>query len=93
MYTSSPIGWALDDQREACLVNRRSERARQTRSELGQFGRLVKRLDTTCLNAGKIEQRVDEPQQPQRIAMDERELRAMRLAADRVDLSRSSTGA
>ena len=62
-------GIAVDDQREPRLFNGRTEYARELRGQLREVGGFVMRVDAPRFDARKIQQRIHESQQPQRIAM------------------------
>ncbi len=62
-------GRAVDDQAQARPIDRRAEARGELGGERREVGRLVARLDAPGLDAREVEQRVDQLEQPQAIAM------------------------
>jgi len=69
---------AVDAQREAGALARRPEGARQLGDVRREIDRLVRRLDAAGLEPREVEQRVDELEQPERVAVHDLELLALR---------------
>ena len=64
---------AIDDELETGALDGRAEHARELRGHGGEIGRLVARLDAPGLDAREVEQRVDELEQAQAVAVGERQ--------------------
>ena len=62
---------AVDDEREPGALDRRAKAAREVDGERGEVDRLVDGLDAAGLDARELEQRVDELEQAQRVALEE----------------------
>jgi hypothetical protein len=67
----------VDGEVQPGLLDCRAKHARKLGRVFRKVGRLVARLNAARLDAGEIEQRVDELQQPQAVAVDELDLPAM----------------
>ena len=59
----------VDHQPQAGFFDRRPEDAREVRGHGAEVGRLIARLDASRFDPREVEQRVDEFQQPQAVAM------------------------
>ena len=62
-------GRHFDRESNAAALHCRTEAACDIRGQRGEVDGRKARLDAACLDAREIEQRVDQPQEPQRIAM------------------------
>ncbi len=60
---------AADDERETCLFNGRSEHAREVGRHLREVRGFVGGVDAPGLDAREIQERIDQPQQPEGVAM------------------------
>src|SRR5262245_17491650 len=67
----------VDREVEPGLLDRRAKHARKLGRVFRKVGGLVARLNAARLDAGEIEQRVDELEQPQAVAVDELDLPVM----------------
>ena len=72
--TGSASGGQSTVSRSPARSHGRAEDAGQLGGEGGEVGRLVRRPDPARLDAGEVQQRVDQPQQPQAVAVDDLEL-------------------
>jgi hypothetical protein len=62
---------AIDDERQASSLDRGAKAARELRRQHREIERLVDRLDAAGLDSRELEQRVDELEQAQRVAVEE----------------------
>jgi hypothetical protein len=75
----SGSGAQIDHEAQACPLARRAEVARKVDRQSAKIGRLIRSLRAARLDAGEVEQRVHESQQPHAVALRDCEQRAIVL--------------
>jgi len=75
---------AVDLERQSAAFDRRTERAREIGRETREVDRLVDGVGASRFDAGKVEERVDQFEQPQLVAVDRLELLASHRPTRRV---------